>query len=186
MDDTVEDKLIWETCVVDLDSEICTTYPYQIRKKEKHKILKECQRRDGYIECSLNRRQYQKHRLIALQFIPNPKQLKQVDHINHIRSDNRIENMRWVSRSENQLNFKSYAGFEYEYFDTLPVPCQPFIFYNGNDLEGYMIDEDKNIYFHNGLMFRKLQRLLLNNKYQYYCCWNIEGKQVKVLLNQIE
>lgn len=44
------------------------------------------------------------HRLIAHAFIPNPNNLPHIDHINTIRIDNRIENLRWVSRSMNMLN----------------------------------------------------------------------------------
>lgn len=41
------------------------------------------------------------HRIVALAFIPNPQDKKQIDHINGIRSDNRVENLRWCSASEN-------------------------------------------------------------------------------------
>jgi hypothetical protein len=44
------------------------------------------------------------HRLMALAFIPNPDNAEMVDHINRIKTDNRIENLRWVSRSENIIN----------------------------------------------------------------------------------
>tara|TARA_R110002074_G_scaffold282319_1_gene453879 strand:+ start:79 stop:567 length:489 start_codon:yes stop_codon:yes gene_type:complete len=44
------------------------------------------------------------HRLIALHYIPNPNNKPEVDHINRIRTDNRIENLRWVNRSEQSLN----------------------------------------------------------------------------------
>jgi hypothetical protein len=37
------------------------------------------------------------HRWIALTFIPNPDNLPQIDHINEIKSDNRVSNLRWVS-----------------------------------------------------------------------------------------
>ncbi|WP_366921417.1 NUMOD4 motif-containing HNH endonuclease [uncultured Dysgonomonas sp.] len=44
------------------------------------------------------------HRLVAESFIPNPNYGQEVDHINTIRNDNRVENLKWVSSSENNLN----------------------------------------------------------------------------------
>tara|TARA_R110000822_G_scaffold90160_1_gene208615 strand:- start:406 stop:843 length:438 start_codon:yes stop_codon:yes gene_type:complete len=44
------------------------------------------------------------HRLIAIHYIPNPNDYPEVDHINRIRNDNRIENLKWSNQSNNQLN----------------------------------------------------------------------------------
>ena len=44
------------------------------------------------------------HRLIALAYIPNPENKPCIDHINRIRDDNRIENLRWATRLENMQN----------------------------------------------------------------------------------
>lgn len=44
------------------------------------------------------------HRLVATAYIPNPKQLKVVNHINGDQYDNRIENLEWCSHSENSLH----------------------------------------------------------------------------------
>ena len=44
------------------------------------------------------------HRLMAEAFIPNPDSLPCVDHINRIRTDNSVENLRWVSHKDNGLN----------------------------------------------------------------------------------
>jgi hypothetical protein len=44
------------------------------------------------------------HRLIALTFIPEVDGKPYVDHINQNKTDNRVENLRWATRSENGLN----------------------------------------------------------------------------------
>jgi hypothetical protein len=43
------------------------------------------------------------HRLVAMAFIPNPENKKEVDHINGDKLDNRACNLRWVTRSENEI-----------------------------------------------------------------------------------
>ena len=49
------------------------------------------------------------HRLVAETFIKNKDKNKMyVDHINRIRDDNRVENLRWVTYSENNKNRKSW------------------------------------------------------------------------------
>jgi len=55
------------------------------------------------------------HRLIGLAFIPNPENKPCIDHINRIRSDNRIENLRWATISENNINKSccSNTGFQH-------------------------------------------------------------------------
>lgn len=47
------------------------------------------------------------HRLVAQLFIENPNNYAEVNHKNWIKTDNRVENLEWVSRSQNiQHSFK--------------------------------------------------------------------------------
>ncbi len=58
----------------------------------------------GYHAYTIYGKSVDGHRLVAERYLPNPHNLPQVDHINRVRHDNRVENLRWVSREENMSN----------------------------------------------------------------------------------
>lgn len=59
---------------------------------------------NGYYRVQLGGKKYLLHVLIAQTFLPNPLNKPTVDHINRIRTDNRVENLRWATRKEQADN----------------------------------------------------------------------------------
>lgn len=68
-------------------------------------ILKPLKYSNGYNQLMLymNKKRYTfiAHRIVANTFIPNIYNKKEVNHINGIKDDNRVENLEWCSPSEN-------------------------------------------------------------------------------------
>lgn len=62
---------------------------------------------DGYLSCKLKDRERSKsylvHRLVAIHFIDNPKNLPEVDHVDNDRANCHHSNLRWISRKNNIL-----------------------------------------------------------------------------------
>lgn len=70
------------------------------------KTLKPSKKPNGYMQINLftndgRRKKEYIHRLVAITFLKNPTGLPEVNHIDGVRDNNRLDNLEWVSRREN-------------------------------------------------------------------------------------
>lgn len=78
-----------------------------VRNCKTGKILKPCVFKNSgylYLDLCINGVKHRRliHRIVMESFIGNIEFKQQVNHINGIKTDNRIENLEWCTRSENQ------------------------------------------------------------------------------------
>ena len=144
----------WIDLKVNNKYEICTEYPHSIRNKKTQRILKESRTNDGYLIVSTL--QKTKHQLVATQWIPNPNNYNEVHHINDDRDDNRIDNLEWISHSENLRRRAPYTRRPFEFIDSLPSTAVPIEEYKGFKYDRYWFDP----------VSQQLIMLTKNNRYK--------------------
>jgi len=88
----------------------------------------------GYKLVEIKYKKFRVHRVIATLFITNDNpELTQVDHISGDRSDNRVENLRWVNARMNHNNRKDQSkyGVSIYFNEKLKKPFRVQIMKNG-------------------------------------------------------
>ena len=101
-----------------------------------------------YLQCSMYEGNTKKmktmsqHRLLALTFLPNPNNYPDVDHINRDKRDNRLENLRWVPKSDNEKNkgisIRNTSGEKYVMWDKSKERWKVQIVYEGKCFRRYL------------------------------------------------
>ncbi len=80
----------------------------RLRNNKTNKMLKGSTGSRGYVDVIfvMERKRIHKkiHRLVAMAFIPNPEDKKEVDHIDNNKENNNVYNLRWSTRQENGRN----------------------------------------------------------------------------------
>lgn len=169
--------MCWETLVLDDKLEINTEYPHKIRTKKTKRELKE-QTKGDYIEVYIAGKKYRKHRVIALQFIPNPEQKPCIDHINRDKHDNHIDNLRWATYRDNQLNKEKYKRVNEDvYIKELPEKCFVIEHYSGHDFNKYWFDYEHEHIIASMKNKYKILCLTLNNGLYKFDLRDVNGKK---------
>ena len=90
-----------------------------VRNFDTGRILKPRKNTDGYYYVGLYKDRFQKnfyiHRLVGYAFIPNPQNLREIDHIDQNKTNNSISNLRWVSSSNNLRNRTKFKNSSSKY-----------------------------------------------------------------------
>ena len=176
-------------CVADPNYEISTTYPHDIRRRgsKRNAFIKPKDNGCGYYQVCLDGKYKYVHRIIAMQFIENddPIHKTQVDHINRIRSDNRIENLRWVSASTNNRNKSSCNGMEFEFVDSLPDDCVCVEDVCGNRFENIYYCKGCNKCYYVDVNIRSINVYKNKAGREFVRLRNIDGKYKIVYLDEL-
>jgi len=177
---------MWVRCVANTQYEIFTAFPHQVRNVATRRILKESTTNE-YLQVGLNGRLCYKHILIARQFIPNPnpETRTEVDHMNRIRSDNRIDNLRWVTRSQNAKNKTSHMGVVYKHVDHLPPDAHRIEVYSRwHFIDYWYSPTTQQFYYHGEATIRVLHVNRTNNGVLFVCAYDVENEQRHICINK--
>ena len=148
--------------------EILAAEPFTIRRKDNKRVVSESVKNNGYIRVGLNTSNgvvdRYKHRLIAQQFIDNPDNLPEVDHIDRNKLNNSLSNLRWVSHSENLKNRTIKAYGKRQYLDHAPNDITEIKIFNDisypNDTYYFCYEDDSVYKKHNAHKWLKLKQTL--------------------------
>ena len=165
--------------------ELYSEYPHHIRHKYKMNVLNGKIDKDGYRRFLFfkngKRKHYSHHRLIYYALV-EPFDLSnknlQIDHVNHQRDDNRIENLRLVSASENLYNVSKHSSVKYnfvkELLDKVIVNELHKIYYSPSNDKFY-----RNI----GPHYRELHECKTSKNCRQFC-YRFEGKQYHIITSK--
>jgi hypothetical protein len=142
-----------------------------VRSNENDRILRLSTNQKGYLKVNLYNDSGPKtkevHKLVGDTFLANPDGLPEIDHINRIKTDNRLENLRFASCSENSKNrYKSTSGnVIYELLDELPNDCFIVPNYGNHEfVDLHYSPTTERFYKFTGVEFRSLPILEPSNR----------------------
>ena len=155
-------------------------------KRRKERILTEFPKdRDGYCRCSVQRldgtwTSQPVHRLVAKAFISNPLKKQAVNHIDGNRTNNKVENLEWVTPKENVIHSFKF-GYRKECKD---VPKKTLL----TDFQISQIDKLRELYTVNQIakLFNIEYQSLKNIIHKKKQCERLDNQQPSIYNNIYE
>ena len=146
----------------------------RIRNVNTGKILKQYFASSGYYKVSLcgkgKVKQCFVHKLVAREFIENLSNKPIADHIDGHKTNNCVSNLRWATKSENNMNQKpqqkaKYSRYKGVSFHKLANKWRAYVNKNGKRTElGLFIDEKEAAQKYNEVAIRLFGEFALLNK----------------------
>ena len=109
------------------------------------KALKIQPSKDGYVHTAI--KDYDGkwirglHRVVATVFIPNPNNLPEVNHIDGVKTNNKLNNLEWVTKKENQIHASYILG------KRLGEDCTRSILKEKQVIEIYELCKSRTLYY---------------------------------------
>ena len=98
-----------------------------------NKFLKPTKDNKGYLRIGLyidgKIKTYKLHRLIAECFLENKQNKSSVNHINGIKDDNSLENLEWVTHSENSIHAVKSGLMQSNHLKKIVIDTETGVFY---------------------------------------------------------
>ena len=112
----------------------------------------------------------------------------EVDHKDKIRSNYHIENLEWVTRSENSKNKTKYKDYTPDYVNNLSSNAIAVTRYGSYTIADLYYDNDEFYYKAYDTEYRRIEQNYNNNKNPtlYISYRNIDNKRISITVNKFK
>ena len=130
----------YEKLKIDARYSICKEYPYQIIYTNTKRVVKVHTSYNEYKTVSIGGKTYGLHKVIAEQWLDNPNKCTEVNHKDGNRSNNKLDNLEWITHSDNLKQREKFTRRKFEFIDELPTTAEQLDKYKDIEYDRYWFD----------------------------------------------